>query len=170
MLALQESRPARHCSPARLELGAERDVFLVAKSCCREQLFAARAASGTAEPALSQHRAACTHCREVQPSEQSPSARQLGPILSTERGILHPEHGPQGSRWGAGAGWRVVLCVGHVPILFPARHPREVSHSHCSLRGTGAEQKCYLLYLVALKHWGCSQRLQTAQERGAAAP
>lgn len=83
---------------------------------------------------------------------------------------LHPKHGPQGSRWGAGAGWRVVLCVGHVPILFSARHPRAVSHSHCSLRGTGAEQKCYLLYLVALKHWGCSQRLQTAQERGAAAP
>lgn len=47
---------------------------------------AAQAVSGTAETDLSQHGAVSMRCGEVQPSEQNPSARQLGPSLSTRAG------------------------------------------------------------------------------------
>lgn len=115
---------------------------------------AAQAVSGTTEAALSQHGAVSMRCGEVQPSEQNPSARQLGPSLSTRAGAAgaaqrssrraehsapHPERSPQGNRQmgrGAGSGWFTLLPAERVPVLFTAHHPRAASCSHRSPRGT----------------------------------
>lgn len=111
---------------------------------------AAQAVSGTAETDLSQHGAVSMRCGEVQPSEQNPSARQLGPSLSTRAGaagaaqhssqraehsVPHPEHSPRGNRQagrGRGSGRLMLLSTERVPTIFTAHHPRAASCSHCS--------------------------------------